>query len=103
MTRYSVQTATKQTRSSGTAQPAPMPSSQRSNGRRHCAGARSDRSAIAWNAKSIGKGFKSQEGKQCARQTLYLDRKTNSNDWNLEQIKVPGLFGAHGRQTTRRR
>jgi|tagenome__1003787_1003787.scaffolds.fasta_scaffold20978706_2 hypothetical protein len=26
--------------------------------------------------------------------------ETNSNDWNLEQIKVPRLFGAHGRQTT---
>src|SRR5438270_10550033 len=83
MVKYSVQIATKQTRSSGTAQPASTPSSQRSNGRRHSGGARSDRSAIAWNAKSIGTRLKSQEGKLCARTSPSI------SDW-----KQIAMFGS---------
>ncbi|WP_164987815.1 hypothetical protein [Bradyrhizobium betae] len=66
---------------SGTAQPASMPSSQCKNGRRHRAGARSDRSAIAWNAKSIGKGIK------CSKEVMY-ELRTSISDW--KQIATIG-------------
>src|SRR6266702_1739635 len=54
MLRNAIQAATKLSRSRGTAQPASIPSSHLMNGRRHAAGASSERAAIAENEKSIG-------------------------------------------------
>jgi hypothetical protein len=61
--------------------------------RRHRAGSRSDRSAIAWNAKSIDTSFKSTEendaaaGARALDAQMYFRIEINSNDWKLEELK----------------
>jgi negative regulator of sigma E activity len=71
---------------SGTAQPASTPSSQCNNGPRQRAGARSDRSAIAWNAKSIGKGFRSTSSKRRMRKVMHEDEPSISDQKQIAMI-----------------